>query len=275
MCEKDIKSLFIRKFHCMGDEYFEKYKEVRCYLDPNFIKHLEQESEVESRRWELLLVYKLIKQGFNVIKSVNSKGPDFHLKVNDKNLWIEAVSPNKGNGVDKVPDISQEFKSCEDLKCKKIKSHWYQPNKMQLRLTSVLNDKLLKIQGYINECIVNENDMVIIAINTFCLDNPTSHDEIPEIIKVLKGLGEEYFIIDSASNKVIDQGIESESQILKSNGAIVSKGIFNGDKKYNCISAVLYSETPISSDYLLIKNPFAKTPILSSFFDVWKSLRIF
>lgn len=253
-------------------EWLEKlWQQYEPYADNDFPKKIEK--EFNQRTWEMYLTCTLLDRGFSLKeKNRKNKGPDICLVAEDKNIWIEAVTANVGEGDDKV-EIH-----CDNIQ--HIGPHDYLPVEEQtlLRLRNALDNKFQKHKDYCKNNVIKEREPYIIAVNAgklLALD-----PGIPLILECLFGIG--FLTIPLHSEKPRTPFWSKREELKKKSGSSVSMEFFE-NPEYSCVSAVVYCADGIlnspkdkaimGDNFVFILNPLAKNKIEEKLFDfgqVWK-----
>jgi len=212
------------------------------------------------RSWELYVLDWLKRSGATLSKTPD-KAPDFHAnhpKVGD--LWVECVVPNYGTGDDAAqrrPDGQTVSGNAETL------------NRVALRYTSAIFDKLKKINGYRSANIVDANVPVIVALNQGAIQDSDAYDEheVPLVARVLYGIGDPVLVTGpfADAERILVPRMPS---VKKKSGADVPTQIFL-DSKYSPIAAILVARVsavdllmrPRIRQLYLFHNPCAEAPI--------------
>lgn len=108
------------------------YRSVSHLLDLNYPQELG--CNFYSRYWELYIGYKMMKLGLQLVNRNDSTGPDFCVDMDGVKVWVEAVVPKMGCGVDAVPEIEH--------------SGWVPTDRILLRITNAMDEKRRQWQGY-------------------------------------------------------------------------------------------------------------------------------
>ncbi len=197
----DMNTLFDSKFNT-DDQELEKLltdPKVKNFLEGLWQKYFpyvlensfrgDLKSQPHARIWEMYLANALIECGFQLVRK-GERGPDIQLE--EPLVWIEAVAatdPNKGN----AKNIQSVSKTPEILL---TESMWGGPpeNEIILRWTNSIDEKRKKLNGYIAECLVSENEPYVIALNTHKVsfaqfDHQHTPNHIPMIVKAMFGYG--------------------------------------------------------------------------------------
>ena len=241
----------IRK-HC--EELWFRYAP---YADRHFISQFTL--KMEPRYWEMYLGCILLDHGYE-IHSLDH-GPDFSFIHEDRNYWIEAVCPDPGDesNPDRVPPIISisEGGGVYDVPV----------NKILLRLTSALRDKMLVFSQYKEDGVVGADDICIVAISGGRLEHwYTDGSPLPYICRAVFPFGEMYVTFDKETMGVTETGFHYQPEVIKSSGAEVPKTAFF-DEEYSQIGGLIYSGKALGMppkklgiDLITVHNPTSKNP---------------
>lgn len=241
------------------------WKQYELYADTNFIQEIKK--RFGQRSWELYLGSTLLNRG-QKLKKHSKTGPDIKINSELGDIWIEAISVEKGGGNDKVPEVENGV--------------WVDvpEEKMLLRLSSGLMEKYRKYETYIRNKVINPNDPFVIAIDRSSLEHVDP--QVPLILKCLFAIGHQVLYLKS--NKPAIQPVGStwsaRDKINKINGSNVEMLMFR-DRTYEGISAVIYADKDIinsprdldkiGNNLIIVYNPFAKNPLPNNFFKFGES----
>lgn len=243
------------------------WAQYELYADVNF--QSEFKKQFNQRSWELHLGSVLLNRGYTLGNHTNS-GPDFKILYKDKNIWIEAIAVEKGEGKDKVPNI--EYEKEMDVPEKE----------MLLRLASGLREKYRKYLSYLKNNLVGQNDPFVIAIDRSPLEH--TDPQIPLILKCLFAIGHQALFIKREKPQVKTEGStwSAREKVNKISGSEVEMLLFR-DSSFEGISAVIYTNQNIlnsprdpkqmGDNFVIVHNPFAKNPLPENFLkfgDVWR-----
>lgn len=237
------------------------------YADANFPNEFKK--QFNQRAWELHLGATLLNRGYTLGEH-NDVGPDFKIPYDEKNIWIEAIAVEKGDGKDKVPNI--EYGKAMDVPEKE----------MLLRLTAGLREKHQKYLTYLKNGLVNQDDPFVIAIDRSPLEHPDA--QIPLILKCLFAIGHQVLFLKREKSQPKTEGSawSTREKVNKISGSKVEMLMFKDDN-FEGISAVIYcpwnflnssmGSNQIGDNFVIVHNPYAKNPLPDKFFkfgDVWK-----
>lgn len=238
------------------DELQRWWKDAKPYLDRNFPKQLCQEPY--SRFWELRLATLLLENSKYLVpmseRGTGDAGPDFLIEDDNGKIWVEAVALTLGEegNPDRVPDIVPGKTSLV-------------PNpQIELRISSVISDKIKIFNRYIEKGIVEKKDRTLIAVNTGNLPHRNIEDRGTPLC-VLYPIGD----LQYSFNKFDEGGnasYQSRYQIQKTHGAPVDTDYFSIIENQH-ITGVLWSTFSVSDysfpsyDICYFPNPLAINPL--------------
>ena len=141
-------------------ETLEKFWTVyQPFADPNFVAEFAREPD--SRFWEMYVAYQLLDAGKTLLptaeRSRRGGQPDVCVLDGDRRIWIEAIAPDIGDdGPDQVrgPVPLNEEGGLAPAPTRQV----------QLRTTSALWTKAQKITQYIQDGVIGEDEVALVAI---------------------------------------------------------------------------------------------------------------
>lgn len=228
------------------------------YADRHFLTEIRQKNQFYQRLWELHLGCMLLHQEYQPEK-VGDQGPDFLLRFEHKNVWIEAITPGAGTGNDAVAPLQRNSGECQKVPQEQI----------LLRFTQAIDDKWKKYKKYLRKSIIKPDDCYIIAISGRGLGRrtPMGGNDIPYIIRAVLPFGTAMVGFGRDPDDFVEYGYSYREQIQKKGGDPVSTKMFLNEK-YADISAIIYSEEnlinipkPLGKDFLSLHNPLAKNKL--------------
>ncbi len=249
------------------DELESIWSQYEPYADSNFPNEFKK--QFSQRAWELHLGATLLNTGY-ILANHNNVGPDFKIPYAGKNIWIEAIAVEKGDGKDKVPNI--EYGKAIDVPEKE----------MLLRLTAGLREKHRKYLSYLKDNIVGQNDPFVIAVDRSPLEHMDA--QIPLILKCLFAIGYQVLYLKTGKPRSKTEGStwSAREKVNKISGSEVEMLMFR-DASFEGISAVIYCAENIlnsprkpnhmGNNFVIVHNPFAKNPLSDNFFKFgteWK-----
>jgi len=209
----------------------EMWQKFAIWADPNFPEQFSQ--HLHPRFWEMYLGVRLLENNFQLVPKKSSDGPDFHILLGGKNLWIEATAPESGLGNDAVPSIFEHdrFQQVPE-------------DKIVLRFTNAIAGKLKKREQYIRTGIVRTNDAFVIALNGGGIQMTLLEGPMPAIIRSVYPVGDYAITIDVNTLKPVREGYQIRSEIIKLSGYPVRTDAFL-DPSYCGVSGILYSNAAV------------------------------
>jgi hypothetical protein len=248
------------KEHPWAEEAREFCEKLWVEFKPCADRHFRSDAmnNFHQRFWEMYLGVTLLRKGFKLVK-VSDEGPEFYFMSGDKKVWVEAIAPNPGDGPDAVPA--------------QPKGVSIPPNdKVILRYTSALSDKLRKYNLDVKKGIVDANDSYVLAVN--CYNIPYTYRRDPEpLMRACLGVGHQAIVIDSHSGKTVGQYREFQDTVTKNSGEPISTVPFLRPE-YMGISGILQCNVDVlnhpeimGDDFEFLHNPQALQPIERSVFS--------
>lgn len=234
------------------------WQECRHYVDPDAAEKATQ--DFHAVFWELHLANALKHAGKHFVPRTqlgltNNRGPD--LFAHDPDVWIEAVAVRAGHGPDALEDVFTPSVAYQ-----------IQPDKLVLRLRSVIEDKAEKLREYLDAGIIQAHQSSVIAISGVALPFRYKYYgawPLP-IVRAVFGAGNLVLEFDRETKELREVSAEYKGAVQKSNGAPVSTDIFARDGLSH-VSAVLYSESSCNymndpgEDFCLVHNRNAAVPL--------------
>lgn len=212
--------------------------------------------------WELYLAQALRSANLQLESRSErgaKSGPD--LRVVEPRVWIEAVAPREGEGLDRVlAPVDGQVRSVPD-------------NEIKLRLLSALAEKRAKLDRYHDKGPVGRDDVFVIAINAGCVSSSGDFAP-PRIVRTLYGIGWPAAVFDVEAQKVIATTFAHAPCATKRSGQTISTTCFL-DGTAAGVSAVLFSKQTAwnaapdacwpgklpGTDFILVHNATAKNPL--------------
>ncbi len=214
---------------------------------------------------EALLAHELLAMGLDVHPS--SSGPDFLLKHDSRNIWIEVICPEP-NGI-----------PLDWLQSQVNKVHTFPHEAILLRWTAAIKEKAEKLlgsadgtrTGYIEKDIVEKTDAYVIAINARRLRGQhfpalVGISQFPFAVEAVFAVGPLAIKIDRTTGESTPAQHTHRPQIRKPTGSAVPAYTFL-DPRFSPVSAIWacdIDETWVIGNAKLsavIHNPIALNPI--------------
>jgi hypothetical protein len=231
------------------------WRRFEYLADPNFRGAFAR--DLDQRFWELYLGCCLLDRGFDVVAANPTGGPDFHIRLHDRDLWVEAVTPTDGAGADALPSPYGR--------------NGYDPlpvEKVVLRFTNAIAAKCQKRDQYITGGVIGRGDPFVIAVNGGGIWMAAFEDPLlPRIVQAVYPLGAYQIDVDCVTLESIREGHLLRTEIPKVSGAVVPTNIFL-DPTYCGISSILYCDCRMSrmsqeagSEFVSVHNALAEGPL--------------
>jgi hypothetical protein len=214
------------------------------------------------RFWEMYLGAWLASNSAGLVPRRTAQGPDFHIVRNGQDIWVEATAPDDGSGADAVPSIY---------------GRGYDPvpqEKMVLRFTNAIAEKLVKHTHYTSEGIIGPNDPFVIAINGGGIPMTLFDEPMPAIIKSVYPFGQYSITFRADTLETLQQGFHRRNEVAKKSGSTVPTTLFL-DAASKGVSGVLYSTATLwdlppipGHEFLYIHNLVATSPLEPNLFGI-------
>ena len=161
-------------------------------------------------------------------------GPDFCIEEDGSRVWIEAVTINTGTGRDSVAPMKYEPEG---------PAHPVPNDQIVLRYCSAIRDKHCNHLRHLSKGLVQANEPFIIAINGvgIPIEYWAAMPDIPFAIQSVLPLGQYSITFDTSTKKVIREGPEHRTNILKLSGSVVPTNVFM-DCTFSLISGLIFSD---------------------------------
>lgn len=253
---KAAQSPVEQQLRAMLQEMWERYKH---YADLDFRQGFAR--DVYGRFWEMYLGCALLKAGrtlLPVAKPHKGGQPDLCVLDNDRRIWIEAVTPDKGEpGPDQIvqPVPINEGGSFAAAPIRQA----------QLRTSSVFYKKARKIGCYIKQGVIAPKDIRIIAISASRFGAYVSGQPLPLIMTTLFPVGDHYVTIDRETGDFLANGFRKAPFIPRDRGPIPRNAFL--EECFAHISGVIWSRISIGNlsrqnrPISYVHNPLAQTPL--------------
>ena len=207
------------------------------------------------QRWfEMYLAISLIKVGLKIQRP--KQGPDVLITNGGRKIWIEAVCPTAGEEgkPDSVP------KPLNENRGEKIVPKYLPDNQIVLRLRSALKDKACKYKHYLACGIVNQDDVLVVAINVHDVHYAWLEMEAL-MMRALYGVGHLTVTVNTNTMEIVDCHHKQSKTITKNSGAQVDVEPFI-DSTMSHIAAVLgshsqmarFTQPRLGDDFILFPN---------------------
>jgi hypothetical protein len=213
-----------------------------------------------ARYWELALGCEFLHQGFELVPASArpGTGPDLCVSHEGRHIWVEAISPTKGQGKDAV-----EFSEG--------RSGWVPEESIVLRYRSGIEEKFAKYERYLDAGVIAPNDSYVVAVCGKRIPAGTWEYELPYALQAVLPFGPLSMTLRADTLEVLHTGYAHRPSIAKQSGNQVTTTVFL-DSRYAGLSAVVSSRPDVfdmKRPYLqLLYNPQASSPIPRPFLAV-------
>lgn len=218
-----------------------KWDLVKPYLDRDFPTSFA--ADIGARYWEFQLISELLSAEKTVVpfSERQKEGPDFLVKGNDCNIWIEAVTFGRGEigKPDSIPHYEMGVVYSVPV------------DKIEMRISQAFLGKPRRFKEYVSSGIVSNSDILIVAIcpdtlGDLALDCSDSERGSPAA--VLYPQGDPVVVFGRESRSIIDEYYNFHGHVLKSNEAKVEMDFFRREG-HRHISGVIWSIRGIGSQF--------------------------
>ena len=242
----------------------------RQYADKDFVKKVPL--EFHSRFWEMYLTCALKKLGKEILPKKRRAGPDIEIENLDSRVWVEAVAATPGNSTNNpMPS--------EPIPSGKISFFRVPEEKIVLRYTTAIDEKVKKYRGYAGKNVIAINDPYVIAVNGHQVPlSRNDEDEIPYIVQAVLPFGLPFVNLDEENSNGLLYKYRPELRTPKDGS--VQKNIFLL-KEYEFISGILFSmvgiynyRMPMGKDFIFIRNPMAKNRLPPGWLGIGHEYRV-
>jgi hypothetical protein len=249
------------------------------YADGNFRTAFA--ADVDPGFWEMYLALvmlggrKKLRERSELTKAQRDKGPDLCIRKGNRRIWIEAMSPDRGNEEPGVPnpDRVQELKpGLNDPKDNPRRQ-------IELRIRGALLEKARKFASYRATGLIDEKDSCIVAISGGQFMLEAVGQFLPHPISAVYPFGKEVTTLDPKSGRLWTR-FEFSAEITFKKPAKPGepprenpvRGVFQSEE-YKDISGLIWSLRSVGSfagqphDLLYLHNQAAERPIPRRWFD--------
>lgn len=225
-------------------------------FEPLADDHFTQEfaRNFHSRFWEMDLTTALMNIGLDI--ACPKPGPDICISNSGNRIWVEAITPTRGDGADRIPDEPEEG------------VYQVPGDQIALRLTAAIDSKNRVHLEYLENGICLQEEPYVIAINGCLLFGYGLDLDPPRIATVLFSIGNQYVSICRESGEVAGRGYQCNPNVAKVSGAEIPTDIFLNEA-YSNISGVIFSGASVGNrpehvgqEYVFVHNPYASNPVV-------------
>lgn len=222
---------------------------------------------------EVLVAHLLDSKGIKF--EFPKEGPDFFITKDQKKIWIEVITP-------KPEGLPKEWLA-RDNNGKVIE---YPNDKILLRWTSAIKEKKEKLEGYLKNGTVSQDDVYVIAVNGvnlrdgFNFPKPEGISQYPFAVEAMFGLGAQQIHINRETLKAEGSSHIMRTTVPKNEAATVPVGAFIDPEKINLVASTNISAVwALDIDEMclvrdsgptsVVHNPLAKNPLEVGFLPAY------
>lgn len=221
------------------------------YADANFISEIRL--EFASRFWEMYLGCALLDHGHCLVprQKRRAAGPDLCINDGGRQIWVEAVAPQRGDGPDSVPEEGE--------------AGWVPESQIVLRYRAAVEEKCHQRRRHVRAGLIGAEDPFVIAVNGSRVPHGNNRwaDEIPYAIRAVLPLAGSALVLEEGCGAVPQPGFETRWSIEKASGTRISTAVFLDDEYANVSGLIVADVNPLqdnrceTSTLGLLHNPGA------------------
>lgn len=217
------------------------------------------------RFWEMYVAVTFMERGLKLIP-VGGEGPEFYFETSQRRIFVEAIAPGPGTGLDQVP--GPQYGVATKTPTEKI----------LLRFTHALVEKRKKYREALEKAIVTCDDGYLLAINSRGIHHGPSGNTMPYFVQAFLPFGPLAWALDAKTGNIVDSFHQYRDTVPKQTGTNISTKAFL-DPEFQFVSAVLQSSVDcvnrpkeLGADFCILHNPSAVHGIDPSVFPWSKHL---
>jgi hypothetical protein len=236
------------------------------FADPGFRSGFARDPD--ARFWEMYLGCRLLRANRQLLPYADRhrEGGQPDICVLDEahgRIWIEATSPDLGQGPDRVipPVPLNEGGGVVQAPVRQA----------QLRTSAALWNKTQQFERYVAQGVVAAEEIKAVAINIgrfgiYVFDDP------PLIVRTVFPIGDQFVTFNTHTGDIVDQGYEIAPDIERAAGNIPRTAFL--DERFNNVSGVIWSRVSIGSvpwerrPLAFVHNPMTLVPMPAEW-GVW------
>jgi hypothetical protein len=250
----------------MRDALEEMWAKYEDFADPDFPDGFARDPD--ARFWEMFVGCQLLESGRTLMPMHERKRvggqPDLCVTDGGRRIWIEAIAPDIGAaGPDQVRGPTPINEGGRFARAPLRQA--------QLRMTSALWTKTQKIETYLREGVIAEDEPRLIAIGPGRFGAYVS-DDPPMILSAVFPIGAEIVTIDRANGEAVGRGFEPCFEIQRATGTIPRTAFL--DDRFSNVSGVVWCRVGIGNmsrkqrPITFVHNPLAVVPMAERW-GVW------
>ncbi len=216
------------------------------YAEPNFLKNLRSRKNrgFNAFSWQMYLATVLMDNGYELVPN-NGKGPDIQVRVNGRNIWIEAIitTPGKNKEVDDSPKSGDIYKALDPRIA---------------RISNALTKKYKKYREKYLGNVCSECEPFLIAING---NNTETLFRGRAIEATVYGRGNDVFPMRGGSSDGMGYELREHIEIEKDARKVRIPTNYFCNNQLKEVSAIIYCET-----HIINANNFGRSPEAELYF---------
>lgn len=230
------------------------------YADQDFVQGFARDPE--ARFWEMFVGCAFLDQDKTLLRTLdrppNGGRPDLCILDGQQRIWVEAMAPDRGlPGNDQVPEIVP-INEGGGVQARPVRQ-------MQLRITSALRKKSEVLTRYLNQGVIEDNDICLLAIGAARFGIYAGDAGLPLALSAVFPIGDEFIRVDRDNLHVIERGFHGSFEIERT-GPHIPRTAFLDDQ-FCHVSGLIWSRISIGNmnrierPLTLIHNPVARNPM--------------
>lgn len=199
------------------------------------------------RFWEMYVAVTFMERGLKPVP-VGGEGPEFYFEILHRRIFVEAVAPGPGTGLDQVP--GPQYGVATKTPTEKI----------LLRFTHALVEKRKKYLEALRKNIVRCDDGYLLAINSRGIHHGAGGNTMPYFVQAFLPFGPLAVALDPKTGKIVDSFHQYRDAVSKQSGQNISTKPFL-DSEFQFVSAVLHSRVDcvncpneLGADFCILHN---------------------
>jgi hypothetical protein len=248
------------------EELWLRYKP---YADTDFCNAFSRRPD--ERFWEMYLAVALLHRRRRLrcrdelTADQRNTGPDLCVRKGRRRIWIEAVSPQRGDekNLDQIPDL---FPANADEGC------FAERYQIELRITASLRRKAKKFERYRERGIISEKDSCVVAVSAGQFSLQAAGAGLPHVVTAVYPFGEEFVVLDPATAEFSSFGHKYSAEIERMKAQAEPRTAFQ-HKEFASIAGLIWSLRSIGNfigqadDFVYVHNQMAERPIPRQWID--------
>ncbi|MEK6755211.1 MAG: hypothetical protein AABZ02_03565 [Bacteroidota bacterium] len=212
------------------------HEHTRQYIDSLWARYMpladahfreDAKNHFLQRFWEMYVAATFTERGLKLCR-IGGEGPEFYFELSQRRIWVEAVAPGPGTGLDQVPEPQYGVATKTPTE------------KILLRFTHALVEKRKKYLEALEKAIVTCDDGYLLAINSRGIHHGPSGNTMPYFVQAFLPFGPLAWALDPKTGSIVDSFHQYRDMVPKQTGTEISTKAFL-DPEFRFVSAVLHS----------------------------------